>query len=388
VKRRLTIRTVATPGGDRAAPTLEPESSQKRFVTLAMEPELRMSALTEILIFAAKAMILATAVIVIVAAIARSARRSDSGPMDRLEITPLHTRLREASERIEREIAPEAARKALDKARNQRRKAALKAAKGERERPRVFVLDFQGDVRASAVRSLRDEITAVLQVARTSDEVVIRLESPGGVVHGYGLAASQLDRIRQRGIRLTVAVDKVAASGGYLMACVADRIIAAPFAIIGSIGVVMQIPNFHRLLQHNNIDFEMHTAGEFKRTLTLFGENTEEGRAKLRAELEDTHALFKEYVAEHRPQLELATVATGEHWFGRRALALNLVDELMTSDDYLLNKITHYDVFRVRIKTPKPLLERLTQKAALAFRGNPAALASAADHPLSKTHMR
>src|SRR5699024_4687864 len=158
--------------------------------------------------------------------------------------------------------------KARLKARKKTRKAEKKAAKAGHQhvKPRLFVLNFDGDVRATGVRDLREEISAVLQVARKEDEVLLRLESPGGVVNGYGLAASQLTRVRQHGIKLTIAVDKVAASGGYMMACVGDRIVAAPFAIVGSIGVVGQVPNFNRWLKERDVDFEMHTAGNYKRT--------------------------------------------------------------------------------------------------------------------------
>jgi serine protease SohB len=210
------------------------------------------------------------------------------------------------------------------------------------------------------VASLREEISAVLQVAGGGDEGVLRLESEGGLVHGYGLAASQLRRLRDRGVRLTVAVDKVAASGGYLMACVGDRILAAPFAVVGSIGVVGQLPNFNRLLKKHEIDWELHTAGEHKRTLTVFGENTEAGRAKFRETLEDAHALFKSFITDHRPQVAIEEVATGDHWFGARAVALKLVDELKTSDDYLLERSKDHELYEVRYKRHRGMVERLT----------------------------
>jgi serine protease SohB len=194
--------------------------------------------------------------------------------------------------------------------------------------------------------------------------VLLRLESEGGLVHAYGLAASQLQRIRERKLRLTAAVDKVAASGGYMMACVADHIIAAPFAVVGSIGVIAQLPNFNRLLKKHEVDFELHTAGEYKRTLTLFGENTDAARAKFREELEDTHALFKAFVADNRPALDLEKVATGEHWFGARALALRLVDELKTSDDFLLERSASADLVHLAFRRKHSLTERIAHGLA------------------------
>ena len=232
---------------------------------------------------------------------------------------------------------------------------------------KIFVLDFKGNIKASGVAALREEITAILTVASDQDEVVALLESGGGTVHGYGLGASQLRRIRDRGIKLTAAVDKVAASGGYMMACVADRIIAAPFAIVGSIGVLAQIPNFHRLLKKMDIDFEQITAGDYKRTLTLFGENTARDREKFQAELEDTHALFKEFVRDNRAQVDLDRIATGEHWYGKRALELQLVDELMTSDDYLSNAARDADIYRIKYQRKKPVAERVIGFGASLF---------------------
>jgi serine protease SohB len=241
----------------------------------------------------------------------------------------------------------------------QKKELKEKEKNSEEERKKVFVLNFVGDIKASTVSSLREEITAILSIAEKKDEVLVILESGGGTVHGYGLGASQLKRIRDKEIKLTAAVDKVAASGGYMMACVADKIIAAPFAIIGSIGVLAQIPNFHRLLKKMDIDFEQITAGDYKRTLTLFGENTDQDREKFKEELEDTHKLFKEFVKDNREQVDIEKIATGEHWYGKRAIELNLVDELITSDDYLTNIATEADVFEVKFERKKPVSEKL-----------------------------
>jgi serine protease SohB len=230
---------------------------------------------------------------------------------------------------------------------------------------RFFVLQFDGDMRASAVDSLRHEITAVLSVATVQDEVVVQLESPGGVVHGYGLAASQLARVTARGVPLTVVVDKVAASGGYMMAAVADKIVAAPFAIIGSIGVAMEMPNFNRLLKRHNIDFEQITAGEYKRTMSLFGETSSKGRAKLTEEIEETHGIFKAFVKQHRPVVDIAQVATGEHWLGSRALELKLVDVISTSDDYLVEACKTSDVFEVSWEEKSKLSQRIASGFSL-----------------------
>lgn len=227
----------------------------------------------------------------------------------------------------------------------------------------VFVLDFHGDIKASQVEQLRDEVTALLSVATPQDEVVVRIESPGGSVNGYGLAASQLQRIRDRQIPLTVCIDKVAASGGYLMACVANQIIAAPFAILGSIGVVAQMPNFHRWLKKKEIDIELLTAGEYKRTLTLFSQNTEKGREKFKQELEDIHALFKQYIQTNREQVDIDDVSTGEHWLARDALDLKLVDGIQTSDDYLISKLAQKNLFQITMHVKSNLMSKIAKPA-------------------------
>ena len=241
----------------------------------------------------------------------------------------------------------------------EKKKRLKEEKKNPPKKPKVFVLQFHGDVQASAVNSLREEVSAILTVATPQDEVVVKVESGGGMVHAYGLAASQLKRIRDKHIPLTVTVDKIAASGGYLMAAVADRILAAPFAIIGSIGVVFQMPNFNRVLNENHVEYEQITAGNFKRTLTLFGKNTEEGREKLREELEEIHQQFQSLIKEFRPDLDLKRVATGEHWLAKQALELKLVDSLITSDGYLVNRSENAVVYEITFEMKKSWSERL-----------------------------
>lgn len=250
--------------------------------------------------------------------------------------------------------------KQLKKRMAKKAKQALKnKVKGHDKDKRVFVLDFDGDIKASGVKHLREEISTLISAANQGDEVVVRLESGGGLVHSYGLAAAQLVRLKDAGLSLTVCVDKIAASGGYMMACVADKILAAPFAVIGSIGVVSQLPNFHKWLKKHDIDYEMFTAGEYKRTVTVFGENDDEDRAKYREELEQTHKLFKHFVTTYRPQLELDKVANGDHWYGEDALHLNLVDELKTSDAYLLGLMEDYEVYALHSRQKPTLAEKL-----------------------------
>ncbi|QLK87007.1 protease SohB [Arsenophonus endosymbiont of Aphis craccivora] len=245
------------------------------------------------------------------------------------------------------------------KIKEKKQKADAKVGQTTLKKPCLFVINFKGSMNAHEVNALREEITAILAIADNKDEVLLRLESPGGVVHGYGLAASQLNRLREKGLKLIVSVDKVAASGGYMMACVADRIVAAPFAIIGSIGVVAQVPNFHRLLKKKYIDVELHTAGEYKRTLTLLGENTEQGRKKFVQDLNETHQLFKDFVHQKRPALDINAVATGEHWYGIQAKEKGLIDEIGVSDDIIINQIDAREIIEITYTPARRFIDRL-----------------------------
>ena len=324
------------------------------------EPEL--DYLYDFLLFFAKSFTLVLVCVAGIIAILLVAARQKAR-RGQLEFEDLSADYRQTCEQLQAQLLSPDALKQRAREQKQEAKARKKQALASVE-PRLFVIDFKGGVEAKEVASLREEVTAILAVARQDDEVLVRVESGGGVVHGYGLCASQLQRIRARGLRLTVAIDKVAASGGYMMACVAQHIMAAPFAIVGSIGVVAQLPNFHRLLQKHDIDFEQHTAGQYKRTLTLFGENDDAGREKFRAELESVHQQFKQFVGQHRPRVDLTAVATGEHWLASEALAFNLVDELKTSDDYLQENYAQRQVVRLKFKQPKRLGERLAGQAS------------------------
>ncbi len=297
-----------------------------------------------------------TVLLAVIAVIGFAAAAGRKGTQDGLEVENLNEKYRSLAHTLKQAVLTRRERKREDKLEKQRLK---RDAKRESARPRCYVIDFKGDLKASAVSSLREEVSAVLDVAKPEDLVVVRLENHGGVVHEHGLAASQLVRIRDAGIPLHVCVDKVAASGGYLMACVADKIYAAPFAILGSIGVLAQIPNFNRMLDSHGVDFEQISAGKYKRTVTMFGQNTDEDRAKLKEELEDVHKLFKGAVARFRPDLDLEKIATGEHWYGTRALELGLADAIKTSDELLRDMVAERDLYHLSYKIKKPLQKRL-----------------------------
>jgi serine protease SohB len=324
-------------------------------------------------LFLAKTITFVLAVVAIIITIAGAAMKQQHKKGD-LDITDLSEEFEETEQDImhallskdelkekekkDKKVAKEKAKADKKSAKNNEDKASVKS--------HVFVLDFNGSIDAKEVSSLREEVTAILSVATKQDEVFLRLESGGGMVHGYGLASSQLDRLRQHDIDLTVSVDKVAASGGYMMACVANKIISAPFAILGSIGVIAQVPNFNKLLKKHDVEFEQFTAGEFKRTVTMFGENTEKGKQKFVEELEETHVLFKDFVNEHRPSLDIEKVATGEHWFGTTALALGLVDVIQTSDDYLQAKSKTHKVVAIKYEVKKGLADKFSKAASLS----------------------
>ena len=320
-------------------------------------------------LFFAKVATLLVAFVVVVSVVVGASQKNKYGEgRGHLEITPLNQQFEDLKDTMLIATTDESLQKAEEKKLTKAKKKLLseqkKTAKNVSEsdttkRSKVYVLNFDGNISASAVGHLREEITAVLTQATPNDEVLLKLESAGGMVHSYGLASSQLDRLRKNNVPLTVCVDKVAASGGYMMACVADKILAAPFAIIGSIGVVAQMPNFNKVLKKHDVEFELLTAGEHKRTLTMFGENTEKGREKFIEELEETHQLFKEYVSTRRPQIDINKIATGEIWYGSRAKDIKLIDDVQTSDEYLVSRIEDADVFEVAYVFKKKLHQRL-----------------------------
>lgn len=367
-----------------------------------------MEFLAEYGVFLAKAITIVVAIIVIIGTLANLGSKNRKASDGHIEITNLTEEISEVKDGMLEELLSEEEYKTLlkekkkqEKAERKELKKKLKAEKKQKhdhsnqidtdnqktsiaeteepiddtsqlsdadkqpepdddEKGRLFVIDFDGDVEASAVSNLREEITAIISAASPNDRVLIRLDSAGGMVHSYGLAASQLTRIKAANLRLIIAVDQVAASGGYLMACVADEIIAAPFAVVGSIGVVAELPNFHRLLKHNKVDYEQHTAGEYKRTLTMFSENTDTARLKFKKELEETHDLFKNFITDNRPSLDVDKVSTGEHWYGTQALELGLIDKIQTSDDFVVKAAAEEDVFEIAYHVKKPLSERLS----------------------------
>lgn len=305
-----------------------------------------------------------TLVLAAAAALLMLVMRSKESPSSglKLQVESLNDQRRARGRRLRVNTTEQGARKKLIKAFRQEEKARQKAAKQGKSpsdsAQKLWVLDFHGDIKASQAETFAQEVSAVIDVASASDEVVVRLESAGGLVHAYGLASAQLDRLRAAGLTTTVCIDKVAASGGYMMACTAHHIKAAPFAVIGSIGVVAQVPNIHRLLKRNDIDVELLTAGKYKRTLTILGENTEEGREKFIDDLENTHRLFKSFVASHRPDMDIEQLATGEIWYGSEALEHKLVDSVGTSEAYLVERMADAQVYRVKLEPPKTMGRR------------------------------
>lgn len=338
--------------------------------------------LAEYGLFLLKTATIVAAIILVIGTAVSAGSRGGKPEQGHIEVRKLNERFDDMAQSLQEIVLePAEAKQAFKQKKKEDKKAANERKKalkrGENIDPggeapqggRIYVLDFNGDIRASAVSQLREEISAILTLASPEDEVVVKLESGGGMVHSYGLAASQLDRLREKQVPLTVCVDKVAASGGYMMACIGNRIIAAPFAMVGSVGVVAQVPNFHRLLKKHDVDFEMLTAGQYKRTLTMFGENTAKGREKFVEDLEHTHELFKSFVAEHRPQVDIEEISTGEVWFGSNALDKQLVDQLGTSDQYLMDRREQADIFEIKHVARKNWQEKLGLAAESAISG-------------------
>lgn len=316
-----------------------------------------MEVLQNIITFFAQTLIIVLAIVAVLVTVAGLVAKAKSQKSFDIEL--LHEKYEDQTQALKQALLNETElkqeKKRLKKEEKEKAKAETPA------KPRVFAVDFlNGDIKASDSEHLREEISTILGVATPADEVVVRVESPGGLVHGYGFAAAQLLRLREANIHLTVCVDQVAASGGYLMACTANKILAAPFALVGSIGVVAQVPNFNRLLKKHDVDYKEYTAGDYKRTVSLFGEITEKGEAKFKEQLELTHELFKTFVAKYRPQMDINRVATGEFWYGETALKLGLIDEIRTSDDYLISKIKTHQVIRISFEQKPSISDKLS----------------------------
>ena len=317
-----------------------------------------MDFLIEYGMFLAKALTIIISIGLVLSMVVSTSQKTNRGDDNgEIEILPLNIDFEKTKNKLRIATVEESEKKIERK--KIKKESKNKNAFNPKSKRRVYVVNFEGNIAASAVDNLREEITAILSVANKKDEIVVRLESSGGMVHSYGLASSQLDRIKKAKLKLTICVDKVAASGGYMMACVGDKIIAAPFAIVGSIGVVAQMPNFNKLLKKHDIDFELLTAGEHKRTLTLFGKNTDKGREKFIEELNETHELFKEYVSKRRPNVDINKIASGEIWFGSRAKELSLVDEISTSDEYICSCFNSAKVFEIKFVRKQKLLQRV-----------------------------
>lgn len=313
-----------------------------------------MEFLAEIGLFALKTLVIFLFVGGIILIISLAAMKSQM--KSHLEIEKINEKFKSYSKYLKLQTADKANLKDLKK----QLKEEKKKEEAESLKKKLFVVDFKGDIKASQVENLREEISAILTEAKPEDEVLVCVESPGGMVPHYGLGASELLRIREKNISLTIAVDKVAASGGYMMACTANKIICAPFGIVGSIGVVAQVPNFHRVLKKYDVDFKEYTAGEYKRTVTMLGEITPKGEEKFKEQLEQTHVLFKDFVKTYRPQIDPTIVATGEYWYGKQALSLGLIDSIKTSDDYIMEATKNCQVIKVKYEKKQPFAEKIS----------------------------
>ncbi len=318
-----------------------------------------MEHIIEFAIFGGKALVIIIGIIVVLLTIASLALKNKP-EKESLEVKNLNKKFKKYTQKLnEGTLEKKELKKYLKSVKAENKKSSKSSTNNK-----VYVLEFIGDKKASAVDTFAQEISAVLCVAKPEDEIVVNIESPGGYVHTYGLAAAQLERIKKQGCKLTICVDKVAASGGYLMACTGDQILAAPFAIVGSIGVIAQIPNFNKILKKNDVEFKEITAGEYKRSVSLFGELTEKGIKKFTEDIENTHSLFKNFVSKYRTKMDISKIATGEIWYGIDAINNGLVDLVSTSDEYLFSKKDSSQIYSVKIVTKKSIADKLSGSAA------------------------
>ncbi|KZX82185.1 hypothetical protein A3715_00045, partial [Oleiphilus sp. HI0009] len=244
--------------------------------------------------------------------------------------------------------------------------SSIRKFKASPNKQSIFVLDFKGDKTASSVGSLSKEVSAILSVAKPNDEVFLRLESPGGTITGYGLASQQLIRLREAGIRLVVSVDEIATSGGYMMAAVGDRIIASPTSMLGSIGVIMEVPNFYNLLDRAGVQFHQFTAGKHKRLVSMTNKIGDAAKDQINQDLEKSHELFKNHVHTYRNSVNLESVSHGDVWSAKYCLDNKLVDDLMTSEAYLFDRASRANIFHISWDVERSFSDKLSSFAAQA----------------------
>ena len=160
--------------------------------------------------------------------------------------------------------------------------------------------------------------------------ILVRIDSPGG-----GVAPSQeiydaLKRAREKGKPVVASIGSLGASGGYYIACAADKIVADPGSVTGSIGVIMQFPVIRDLLRKLGIDYEVIKSGEFKDIASPLRPMTDKERRLLKEVILDVYSQFVDVVAESRglPKDSVLKIADGRILSGRQAYELGLVDTL------------------------------------------------------------
>lgn len=201
--------------------------------------------------------------------------------------------------------------------------------------PKVALVEITGVITDS--KEVTDQLERHLQNP-TVRAFLIRIDSPGG-----GVAASQeiyeeLLKVRQvHGKPVVASMGSLAASGGYYVASAADRILANPGTITGSIGVLMQIPNFTELLQRIGVRSVVIKSGVYKDLASATRELTPEERRILQSVLDDVHDQFIQAVADGRriERRRVEHLADGRIFSGRQAQELGLVDELGDLQDAL-----------------------------------------------------
>lgn len=247
-------------------------------------------------------------------------------------------------------------------------------------RKTAVLLSFNGDINATEVIEFGRAVSMIVQMKDLVSEVYIIINSGGGVVNGYGLLASEIERLHYSEIETYALIDQVAASGGYMAACVANHVVAAPFAYIGSIGVVSEMPNFNQILSDNGINIEQHTAGKSKRTVTPLGKITDEDRNEFKKKLERIHRSFINHVSHYRnindaDENKNSIIFSGDYWIAEETveLELGLVDEISTSQEFLLDKMKEYNIIEITFqenKTKKSKLSLLNSLTTLFSSAN------------------
>ncbi|WP_343192796.1 S49 family peptidase [Buchnera aphidicola (Taiwanaphis decaspermi)] len=221
----------------------------------------------------------------------------------------------------------------------------------------LYILDYNDKIKKNKIKKLREEISSIILVAKKNDEVLLRLENTSDIVYEYGLVIAQLQRLRKKGIKLIISIDKIVSNGGYIIACVADHISASPFSIIGPINIVVNIPNIDKYTQTSNLNNQLNDCNTFTK-LTLIKNNTKIYVNKIFNKLDIKKYIRNSFIKDMRPSLNLNKIFNQNYWIGENAINEKLIDSINTSDDILFSKKDTHNLLKIKYVYKSNIVEK------------------------------